>query len=324
MCRLISREVKGKNYYYLEENIKVKGKWQKERLYLGNEKPGNKKLLEHFEKFKKQLSKKGIKVVVPPLTDFITHVTAVKLNKAIQKKKKFLNKLTAKQKQDFIKREKITFITDSNAIEGSTLDFEQTNNIINEREKIAWLKKKYVITGSTREQEEALSLSKCLDLYEKHLKQKRDLSEELILQWHYVLLKKIEGYEKYAGVWRPVNVFIRGSLHRFPHHTEVRNLMIELLKWYEVNKGLIHSVELAAKFHTKFTTIHPFADGNGRMARLLMNYILQLNGFPFTNIPLSKRSTYMKTQAAGNKEKYKPFTKFLVNEIILQNNKLKK
>ena len=99
--------------------------------------------------------------------------------------------------------------------------------------------------------------------------------------------------------------------------------MHELLAWYKKNEGLIHPVELSAKFHTKFTSIHPFADGNGRMARLLMNYILQLNCFPFTNIPLRRRSRYMQTQAAGNRNEHKPFTLFLAEEIIKQNKKLK-
>lgn len=322
MCNLVKRRVKGKYYHYLEESFGSGKNRVRESYYIGREKPDNKALLKHFEKFKKQLVRKKIRIVVPPLTEFITHVTAVKLEKARRGKEEFLKKLSAKQKQDFIKREKITFITDSNAIEGSTLSFEQTKKILDQEAHIEKLKKKYVLTGTSREEEEAISLSKCLDLYEQWLQQREDLSEEMILRWHYILLQNIEGYTQYAGIWRPVNVYIRGSMHVFPHHSQVRRLMLELLKWYEDNRELIHPVELAAKFHTKFTTVHPFADGNGRMARLLMNYILQLNSCPFTNIPLNKRSTYMKTQAVGHDEDYRPFIKFLANEIILQQNKL--
>ncbi|MBI4399690.1 Fic family protein [Candidatus Micrarchaeota archaeon] len=139
-----------------------------------------------------------------------------------------------------------------------------------------------------------------------------------------VLLSKIEGYGRYRGILRPVNVMIRGSSHIFPDYREVFSLMRELIGWYRINKELMHPVELAAKFHTKFTSIHPFADGNGRMARLLMNYILQRNMLPFTNIPLNRRSTYMKTQEAGNSENHKPFTLFLVEEVTKQCKKLKK
>ncbi|MBU2099750.1 Fic family protein [Candidatus Micrarchaeota archaeon] len=143
----------------------------------------------------------------------------------------------------------------------------------------------------------------------------------MILQLHYILLEKISGYEKYQGIYRPVQVYIVGSTHKFPIPQEVPNLMKKLIKWFEENEKLIHPTELAAKFHTKFTSIHPFADGNGRMARLLMNYILQQKNFPFTNIPLKRRQAYMKTQAAGNKENHKPFTKFLAEEIIKQHSK---
>lgn len=324
MCRLVSRRVKGKLYYYLQESFGSNKHRVQESYYIGSKKPDNQILLRCFEEFKKRLSEKGIGVVVPPFTDFIAHVAAVKLEKAAKQKNNFLKKLTTRQKKDFIKREKITFITDSNAIEGSALNFKQTEGIINEEERIEKLNKKYVLTNTSREQEEALSLSKCLDVYEIRLRQSGEISEELILQWHYILLHKIEGYCQYAGIWRPVNIYIRGSAYTFPHHAQVRALMLGLIDWYKQNEKLIHPVELAAKFHTKFTSIHPFADGNGRMARLLMNYILQLNHFPFTNIPLKKRSRYMDTQAAGNKENYKPFTKFLADEIILQNKQIRK
>jgi Fic family protein len=140
----------------------------------------------------------------------------------------------------------------------------------------------------------------------------------MILQFHYLLLEKISGYEQYQGIYRPVKVYIRGSTHEFPLPQEIPSLMKKLIKWLEENKKLMHPIELAAKFHTKFTGIHPFADGNGRMARLLMNYVLQQKEFPFTNIPLKKRQAYMKTQAAGNKENYKPFTQFLAEEVIKQ------
>ena len=177
-------------------------------------------------------------------------------------------------------------------------------------------KQKIIVTGMGREEQEALNLKACLDRYDQYRKINAKLSEKMILQLHYILLEKIEGY-----VYRPVQVYVRGSTHEFPLPQEVQGLMKKLVEWFEENQKLIHSVELAAKFHTKFTTIHPFADGNGRMARLLMNYILQQKNFPFTNIPLKRRSTYMKTQAAGNKENHTPFTRFLAEEIIRQNQK---
>ena len=182
-------------------------------------------------------------------------------------------------------------------------------------------KKNIIVTGLNREEQEALNLKACLDRYDKYMKFNEKLSEKMILQLHYILLEKISGYEQYQGIYRPVKVYIVGSNHEFPLPHEVPNLMKNLVQWLEEKQGLVHPAELAAKFHTKFTGIHPFADGNGRMARLLMNYILQQKEFPFTNIPLKRRQTYMKTQAAGNIDNHKPFTKFLAEEIIKQHSK---
>ncbi len=320
MSRIAKRRVKGKFYYYLEESVTRGKRVVTESIYLGGGIPGSEKLVKTFHEFEARLARKGISGITPPFTEFVTRNKALQLAKAADQKKAFFKSLGVEKRAEFVKRERITFVTDSNAIEGSVLNYEETSRIIYGRKRVERLERQGVIvTGTGREEQEALNLNTCLDMYEQMLSKKMDLSEEIILRIHLTLLSKIEGYEKYAGIWRPVNVMIHGSPHVFPHYTEVPLLMRQLLDWYYGSKGLIHPVELAAKFHTKFTAIHPFADGNGRMARLLMNYILQLNGFPFTNIPLRRRSRYMQTQAAGNKEDHKPFTQFLTQEIIRQN-----
>ena len=324
MSHITTRKVKGKTYYYLEESLKRGAKWVKESVYLGAKLPDNEKLSEVFQEFRQRLINDGVRGIAPPFTEFLTRNVAIRIEDAIKNKSAFLGSLSATQKIDFMRRERITFITDSNAIEGSTLDFWLTERALSDQKRIERLQKRgVIITGMDREEQEAFNLNRCLDMYETLLAHKKDLNLEMILQFHCILLSKIDGYEHYCGVWRSVNVRIRGSDYIFPHYKEVPKLMERLVAWYNENKTLIHPVELAAKFHTKFTTIHPFADGNGRMARLLMNYILQLNDLPFTNIPLRKRGPYMKTQAAGNSENYKPFVLFLANEIVKQNKKLK-
>ena len=313
------RKVKDRNYYYLEESFKLGGKWRKESIYLGPEKPGATGLPGAFEELKKKCAKRRHSVLVPPLTEFISNRKATSLRKAAENKREFLKKLEKTQRDEFAKRERITFITDSNAIEGSSLTYSETSRVLAYENQVRQAeKKKITITGINREELEALNLKECLDRYDKYMKTGQKLSEKMILQLHFVLLQKISGYEEYQGIYRPVKVYIVGSTHEFPLPAEVPGLMKKLVEWLEENEKLMHPVELAAKFHTKFTGIHPFADGNGRMARLLMNYILQQKEFPFTNIPLKRRQAYMKTQAEGNKENHKPFVRFLSEEIIKQ------
>lgn len=322
MSHLSTRTVKGKKYHYLEESFKAKGKWRKESIYLGPEKPSAEKILFAFGRLKEKCKVKKHPVLVPPLTQFISNKTAAKLEKAAEQKEAFLKKLSKRQREEFAKRERITFITDSNAIEGSSLTYSETEEILlHENEIKKSEKRNIIITGIGREEQEALNLKACLDRYGKYREINAKISEKMILQLHYILLEKISGYEKYQGVYRPVQVYIRGSAHEFPLPQEVSGLMRNLTEWIEENHELVHPAELAAKFHTRFTSIHPFADGNGRMARLLMNYLLQQKGLPFTNIPLRRRQAYMKTQAEGNRENRKPFTKFLAEEIVTQHSK---
>lgn len=321
MSRIIKRKVKGIEYFYLEESFKVKNNWVKESVYFGPIKPNNEDLLKAFEELKKKCLKKGHDVLVLPLTEFVTQAQAVKLKVASDKKNNLLKSMSAKQRQEFVKRERITFITESNAIEGSTLTYFATKKVVEQEEHFKKLKRTEIITGTNREEQEAINLNDCLAEYDRLIEKKAPITNEMILRLHFILLKKISGYEKYQGIYRPVQVYITGSLHEFPLPKEVQGLIKQLINWYYINQELIHPVELAAKFHTKFTTIHPFADGNGRMARLLMNFILQSKNYPFTNIPLKKRNAYMKTQAEGNKQNHKPFTNFLTKEIIQQHTK---
>jgi Fic family protein len=100
--------------------------------------------------------------------------------------------------------------------------------------------------------------------------------------------------------------------------------MAQLLKWYSAHEETTHPLELAAKFHARLVTIHPFADGNGRMARLLMNFILQANGYPFVDIPYDKRDEYFDTQEKAHFGDYRPFVEFLVRQMVEDYRKMKK
>ena len=77
--------------------------------------------------------------------------------------------------------------------------------------------------------------------------------------------------------------------------------MEDFFKWY--NKNKIHPVELAAKAHYKFVKIHPFGDGNGRISRLIMNFILSKYKYPILIIEYKKRPSYYKSLRKADKKK---------------------
>ncbi len=305
MDKVTPRIINGIKYYYLERTIRIGKKFRKIYVYAGKAKPSKSRAAS----FRKQLDKK-IKSfyreeLLKPKTQFIDIKTAVKLESIKQETQLFLSKLSATQKKQWIERERDKFITNTNAIEGSTLTLDETQRILRLGERL----------GDQRERLEVLNMERCLVQYEESLAQKRELNEKLILEWHTTLLTKIPDYDQYKGIWRPVNVFLRVSSFRFPSHSQVPKMMKEMVEEYQRNKDSIHPVELAAMIHCMLTTIHPFADGNGRMARLIMNYILQFNGYPFTNIPVLKRDPYFETQEKGHHHAYSPFTHFLVEQL---------
>ncbi len=77
-----------------------------------------------------------------------------------------------------------------------------------------------------------------------------------------------------------------------PFPAEIYPLLSEFFKWYNKNKDKRHPVELAALVHIKFVTIHLFTDGNGRLSRLMMNFVLHQYEFPLLNIHYVNRTGY--------------------------------
>ena len=108
---------------------------------------------------------------------------------------------------------------------------------------------------------------------------------------HYIILKSISNDD--AGKYRNSNILLSGSSHKPVEHFLVEDKMRELIEWYNNKKLVMLPIELAATFHFRFVYIHPFIDGNGRTARLLMNLILMRNGYPLAIIRNEDRSKYM-------------------------------
>ena len=131
------------------------------------------------------------------------------------------------------------------------------------------------------------------------------LSERAILDIHNTILKGID--DGNAGHYRSIPVRISGAEVILPNWRKVPDLMSGFIRELTTANGL-HPVELAAEAHYQLVTIHPFVDGNGRTARLLMNLILMQQGYPPALIRKRDRLRYIqsleKAQLGGSKEDY--------------------
>lgn len=217
-----------------------------------------------------------------------------------------LQKMPKSIKEKFLQDFIIKFTSDTNRIEGSTLTLQDTSLI---------LKDKLVPKGaSTKEVKEAENHEKAFDFMYTY---PNDLSLDFILRMHLLLLQNID--DEIAGKVREFNVVISGSVFKPVPHELVDFEMKEFLSWYDKAKKKLHVFEIAGLVHLYFVTIHPFGDGNGRMARLLMNFILKQHGYQMLNILYKKREEYYETlQECQIKKIQKPFLKYLFKEYKKQ------
>ena len=133
---------------------------------------------------------------------------------------------------------------------------------------------------------------------------------------HRLILKGIE--DEYAGVYRKENVIISGARHIPPDAVQVQSQMERFIKWYENEGQHLHPIERASVIHVDFVGIHPFIDGNGRTARLLLNFELMKNGFPPIVIQKENRSEYYTALDHAHTSKDNTMFVSLVTDIMEQ------
>jgi Fic family protein len=167
----------------------------------------------------------------------------------------------------------------SNAIEGNTLTLKETKVVL----------EGITIGGkSIREHFEVINHQEAIAYVEAIIAGDEAFSERLIKAIHQLVLKNIDNQN--AGVYRRENVLIAGAEHRPPHYLHVQEKMAALVDTYHNFTG--HCIERAARLHIDFVKIHPFVDGNGRTARLLMNFDLMKSGFPPVIFQAADRLAY--------------------------------
>ena len=267
------RILKRKKYNYLQHSFRKQGKVITKEKYLGKIIPKN---IEEIKKnFLQEIKKSNL------------YILFKKIKKEFQKEwKSFPESIKEKVKEQIA----VAFTYNSNAIEGSTITLEETRELV--EDKVAPNKP----LRDIKETEAHVKIF--LNILEK----KEKLSNKLILKWHKDLFEDTKS--DIAGKFRDYSVAV--GTYRAPDWQDVKSLMKELIEFYNKNKKT-NPVELAAKLHYKFEKIHPFGDGNGRIGRLIINYILWHSQYPMIIIEYKKRKSYYK---AFNKDENNFFNYF--------------
>ncbi|MDR2568877.1 MAG: Fic family protein [Oscillospiraceae bacterium] len=194
----------------------------------------------------------------------------------------------------------------SNAIEGNSLTEMETKILLEDG---------LTVGGKPlRDTLEAVGHSFAYD-YMFTLLGERFITVKDIQTLHHLFFKSID--DAHAGVWRDINIIVTGTDYEFPSPDELEGLMAELGRWIETERDSMHPVRFAAMLHLKFVTIHPYIDGNGRVARLLMNTALIQDGYMLAIVPPVLRQEYMTGirdyQRKGTAE---PFCDFITERVL--------
>ncbi|RLE37865.1 hypothetical protein DRJ17_05580 [Candidatus Woesearchaeota archaeon] len=292
MVTIKKKTIGNKEYYYLEHSFRKGKSVKKKELYLGHEIPKN------IDEIKR---------------DFISSIYKEKWYEILEKiKTGFSREIKSMPKSD---REKATeafmvrFTYDTQRIEGSKLTLRETANLLEKG-----------ISPNKKPLRDIKEAEAHMKVFYEVLEYKKELSLNVALYWHKKLFNETK--QDTAGKIRKHGVVISGSKFTPPLPVEINPLLNDFFSWYSKNRAKIHPVKLAALVHLKFVTIHPFGDGNGRISRLMMNFVLKKHKYPLFDIPYTNRNSYYNAlERSQTKNEESIFVQWFIRNYIKENKK---
>src|SRR3989338_2806761 len=296
------RTSKGVKYLYLDKSIRVQNKIYKISKYLVKKSDISKhQLKEAIKKFALEIDERIVDHITHHLRKTLTFTYPFSIEdvKTIErmnlKYKEIRNTLAPKDWNDIKKRFVANFVFESNALEGNSLTLKNFTEIIFENK----------VAGSS-DLREVYDAKNSYEIFSKLFDSKKEITEEFIIELHKKLMKNVDervGYKKLPNIilGRAITLTAPENVSR-----EIKNL----LKWYWETENKVYPLELAFRFHHKFEQIHPFADGNGRVGRMLLNHILIRKGYYPIIIRNTHRNKYIKALQSADTDRYIPLLRF--------------
>lgn len=302
MVSIVKKKIKGKEYLYLVDSLR-KGKKviQKTIKYIGPKRPI---LKEEFECMERSYKNKDW--ILLDFKDELSYQDHMKMQKASDSYKEYLKRLDnmskEKEKEKFIS----IFISNSNALEGSTLTAKETHDFLFEDTVPKNHSKKELFMAS--------NLLEAWKYLEKNYYPKL-IAYHNLLELHKLVNKNIESDET-LGKYKKVQNYV-GDIHT-TSYLFTQEKMEKLLNWIKKAYKKVDDFEVAFQSHAQFEIIHPFVDGNGRVGRLLLNWLLMRKSIMPLAIPTKKRNDYVSALENARKGKVKAICKFCFKEYLNQ------
>ncbi|MBU2477048.1 Fic family protein [Candidatus Micrarchaeota archaeon] len=293
---------KDKGYYLLVHSIRKGKKVLKKTKYIGKQLPSKERL--------EQLKKEFLKEIKGEKYKYFSKEEVEKIEEKKTAYSKETKKLTKLEKDKHFSNFMIRFTYDSSKLAGVDVTLRQTYLILKD--------------GIIPKGFKNLKTVKELENHEKGVvaitKHKGKLDLKFIKKLHKILLSGVD--DKIAGKLRSElkrNVKIGGTPYVPPKWNELEKELKNFFKWYHSENRRLHPLELAALIHLKMISIQPFVDGNSRVSRLLMNWVLWKKNYPLIDIKIEELEKYYNVLDEHQIEgKEKPFIKY-IKEKYLEN-----
>ena len=303
MIKLEIKNIKGHNYLYFRERLKVNSKSISVLLYGG----------------------RIDKITANEFVDKLSEFTFLRLTK-------YLDYHVGHHPSEFLDRERITaletlryyhtefkdlypdestryvesvfvrYVQGTTAIEGNTISPQEVQELL-----------EHDISPAGKKVSEVYEILNFVKLRDSIKTYEGDISERLIKTMHAILL---ENLMRTPGDYRQIQIGIEKVDYEPPPALLVPELMKELISWYRAKVIHTHPFELATLLHTRFELIHPFTDGNGRVGRALMNFILERAGYPAMYLGLPQRKDYLDAIKPADDGDYRPIVTMLCSTYL--------
>jgi Fic family protein len=270
MVSIKKKKISNKTYHYLQHTFRVNGKVHYKEKYIGE------KIPKDIEKKKKEFQK-----------EIYQEQWYAKFDKIKDNFKKNQNKMPKKIKEKELETFAVKFTYNTNKIEGSTLTHLETALLLEKG-----------ISPANKPIKDIKEAEQHREVFYEMIKYDKNINISTLIHWHKNLFQFTK--KDIAGEIRTYQVYISGSRHLPPSPIDLDRLINEFFNWYNKNKNKLHPVHLAALVHFRFVSIHPFGDGNGRITRLFMNYVLNKNGYPMLIIEYKNRRSYYNALEMSN------------------------
>ena len=293
-------KVKGKLYFKLVHTVRDGNKITHRTKYIGKTLPNKSRLEQLKKEFLDELKGEKYK--------YFSKDDVKKIEGRKERYNKDIKKLSSLEKEEKLKDFIIRFTYDSNKLSGVDVTLRQTFLI---------LKEGIIPKGFKR-----LRSAKELENHEKGIiaitNYKGVLDLKFIKKLHKILFLGV--WDEIAGKTRVElkwDVELAGTPYVPPKWRELGKEINNFLKWYNAENRKLHPLELAALIHLKLISLQPFRDGNSRLSRLLMNWILWKKNYPLVDIPIEDVENYYDALDKYQIEKKeKPFFDYIKRKYL--------